>query len=470
MEIARIETELGLFDIKDAIARGYHINEYNLINSGLIPNEPLEESNNNIKFMELLAKSNSYLVIDVPRGYTFYIGHIKIARENVMIKGGGELVGTFEIDKFSWERLSGITFKDVTLNGNGNITTNKAVFTLRYVNEPIFENVTFKGAKYGIYIPEYESGGFQHVRKMIIDKCKCDLLGYFIYSEEVDTQYQIGDSYIINSILSCAITHIKLYRVDGITIDNNTLFMPSHESRSTTKEESITITRCNWSHITNNNIFESGYNGIHLTNAVNTEVLGNSIAWCGQRSQENGYGIVLDGTLNQYNIIANNNINTPTGGGIKSVNAKFTSYDNNTIVNPSRDATYYYGVVPFVSESHEPLEGTGNENTLVRNNTSQGGRFTTLGGFVLMNNYDASGINSNIHFRLYDITSTPSATYNTISTTGIVKSATILVTSGWLQKRAICGCSGNREILVSPVDGNTWGGTYAYKIYTIEID
>ena len=96
--------------------------------------------------------------------------------------------------------------------------------------------------------------------------------------------------------------------VDGIIITGNTIFSDSYELKSKYKEQNIYIGKADWVVINTNNLFESGMEAIKIDGCNKVNIVGNNIAWCGQRTPSSGI------SLGKYpnGIISNNVISKPT--------------------------------------------------------------------------------------------------------------------------------------------------------------
>ena len=135
-------------------------------------------------------------------------------------------------------------------------------------------------------------------------------------------------------IENCKKSHIYVEGFDGGIISNNTFFFPSYTTQNNTKEYNIYIDYCNWTIITDNNLFESGYESILLKHSQSVRVANNNIAWSGQRIQLPSIHIMdFDVSGNQRfnsNALIGNNIVFGSGNGIKCENVGRIICNSNT--------------------------------------------------------------------------------------------------------------------------------------------
>lgn len=443
---------------------------YNLADY-LTPDDATAEGANNSILQNILNEDTPAKIIYVPRGYQFYCGHVIFTKSNMAVCGGGTLHGSWECGQMEYERLFNIVFKDVIFNGDSGddsaIATNY-ILKLRFMDNPIIENCEFRNAKYAIYIPEQTSLGFQHFREARINKNTFKNCGYCLFSEEQDTQWNIGDVVVTDNIMFATICHIDLSRVDGITLSNNTFFFPSYDTQPPYKTYNIRIKRCNWSLITQNNIFEAGYCGIYLTNAQNTKITNNNIAWCGQRDQDNGDGIRIDETDTRasiYNIISGNQITSPTGRGIYLNDVYESLVTGNNVGEPSRVPNFYYGDATFVTAKYNAFASSG-ANILVTNNKTNGGNYEKSTATFNYMNLQSSGVNNGRYARQYTITTTAGEKYATLATDDVIEGAIVIANAAFMSERVVVCMSGYKEIMIFRPD---WADFVASRSYTVSV-
>lgn len=142
-----------------------------------------------------------------------------------------------------------------------------------------------------------------------------------------------ADLQIQNNQCVNLIRNIHLGLCDGGIITNNTLFLSLGDSD---KKENIYLDVMSFSVISNNNCFEAGTNGIHITYNNVATINGNNIIWPGQYKVSSGI-LMEKGTANiptsklSYNNITNNTILKVSGHGIESKDKNFNNYSGNAI-------------------------------------------------------------------------------------------------------------------------------------------
>jgi lipocalin len=121
-----------------------------------------------------------------------------------------------------------------------------------------------------------------------------------------------------------------------------------------TKTYNIYIKNADWVVITDNNLFESGYESIYLDYVTHPVVSNNNIAWCGQRQPSSAILLNYSGgtTLQSFIKISDNNISKSTKHGIELVGVSYGSVDGNVIECQLSNYAYYYGSTSLASISH----------------------------------------------------------------------------------------------------------------------
>ena len=444
----------------------YNLAEY------LTPDDPTAQTANNAIMQSILDEDTPSKLIWVPQGYHFYVGAVTFTKSNMTVTGGGTLHGSWECGQMEYERLFNIVFRGVIFNGDSgenSATADNFILKLRFMDNPLIESCEFRNAKYAIYIPEQTSLGFQHFREARITNNTFKNCGYCLYSEEQDTQWNIGDIVVTNNIMFATVCHVDLSRVDGMTFTNNTLFFPSYDIQPPYKTYNIRIKRCNWSFIAQNNLFEAGYCGIYITNASNTKIINNNIAWCGQRDQDNGDGIRLEGDTNRgsiYNIIQGNQITAPTGRGIYLIAPYESIVTGNNVGEPSRASNFYYGSATFETGRYNAFSSNGAVNVMVTNNKTNGGSYEKATSTYNYLNLQADGINNGRYAKRYTITSVQGNPYVTLDVENYVDSAIVIATQSTFREPIIVNKSGNNQILICRPDFANFAES---REYTVEV-
>ena len=317
--------------------------EFDLLEYGLIPNDIAQMAHNNSLFLEILQYQGS-LKINVPTNYRFYIGDITCGRGDIDIYGGGSL--TINMHFVSENIKSYVHISNVTFEYDSVQPTNLPLQFQRTTRGSI-KNCQFKNCHKAISYDSLDSA--QHFSRFVIDSNYFLGVDYALYGErQVGGQQPLisADIHFTNNIVEeCYITHIHAEGFDGGVISNNTFFFPSYMRRPTEKKYNIYIDYCDWTVISNNNLFEAGLDSIHVEHGQHLNITGNNIAWCGQRLGGSGIKLVnLDNANGRFNIstISNNIIMYPTESGIFLNNVGHIAVDSNNIFGAG-NTTYFYG-------------------------------------------------------------------------------------------------------------------------------
>lgn len=317
--------------------------EFDLLEYGLIPDDIAHMEYNNRLFKEIL-RYNESLKIKVPTNHRFYIGDITCERGNIAIYGGGSL--TINMNFVSETIKSHVYISDVTFEYDSVQPTNLPLQFQRTTRGSI-KNCQFKNCHKAISYDSLDSA--QHFSRFVIDGNYFLGVNYALYGEKQDGGQQpliSADIHFTNNIVEeCYITHVHVEGFDGGVISNNTFFFPSYMRRPTDKKYNIYIDYCDWTVISNNNLFEAGLDAIRVEHGQHLNIIGNNIAWCGQRLGGSGIKLVnLDNAGGRFNIstISNNIIMYPTESGVYLDNVGHIAVDGNNIFGAG-NTTYFYG-------------------------------------------------------------------------------------------------------------------------------
>lgn len=317
--------------------------EFDLLEYGLIPDDITKMEHNNSLFVEILQYQGS-LKIKVPTNHRFYIGDITCGRGNIDIYGGGSL--TINMHFVSENIKSYVNISDVTFEYDSVQPTNLPLQFQRTTRGSI-KKCQFKNCHKAISYDSLDSA--QHFSRFVIDGNYFLGVDYALYGERQAGGQQpliSADIHFTNNIVEeCYITHVHVEGFDGGVISNNTFFFPSSMRHSTDKKYNIYINYCDWTVISNNNLFEAGLDAVHVEHGQHLNIIGNNIAWCGQRLGGSGIKLVnLDNAGGRFNIsnISNNIIMYPTESGVYLNNVGHIAVDGNNIFGAG-NTTYFYG-------------------------------------------------------------------------------------------------------------------------------
>lgn len=317
--------------------------EIDFIDYGFIPNDSSAEAHNNALFAKLMLETES-LSLNVPAGNRFWIGNVTISRGEFDLYGGGTITGNLICDEgYSKNHIfiSDITFKFDSMSDDNN------PIILSELTRSAIKNCYFMNCNKAISYKSIDHA--QHVSRISIDNNYMQNVNYALYGERQAGGKQpliSADIHFTNNIVEeCYITHVHVEGFDGGVISNNTFFFPSYMRRPTNKKYNIYIDYCDWTVISNNNLFEAGLDSIHVEHGKHLNITGNNIAWCGQRLGGSGIKLInLDNAGGRFNIstISNNIIMYPTESGVYLNNVGHIAVDGNNIFGAG-NTTYFYG-------------------------------------------------------------------------------------------------------------------------------
>jgi parallel beta-helix repeat protein len=307
-----------------------------------------------------------------PHG-TYKFSEVLISSKHVRLTGNGTLKGTIKV--------KGVENADPNTNNIPDMFT--VIEGLRFVhdwgnntNAIVFQNM--RGATVSnCYFENYaiaihgesirEDIPYHQTSRVVISDCKFRNVDYAVrttwmpYHENVPPTWrynQHGDWQIKGCqayFYSRGITHFHFEGQDGLVCTNNILFHSLYSEQSQTKKHNIYLKQSNFAVISNNDLFEAGYESILCEDYRSLIITGNNIAWPGQREPKSGIFVETIDTSTYAEascIIADNNISYPTGHGIfvgyKATNCKVS---NNTITKIGSN-NFYYGTTDLSSVTH----------------------------------------------------------------------------------------------------------------------
>lgn len=389
-------------------------NEYNLIQLGFKTGSAYVSENN--EKINSLLKDNITIVI--PENKTLYLGVIELSNSFVKFTGGGSIYASIQCKGTQIKQQ--LNIENINLYG---YEENSCV-VMSYLIRSSIKNCKFYNCTKAI---EYSSVDYaQQVSRISIDNNYFYNVEYALYGVRPENAAQpliVADIHFTNNIVEyCKKSHIYVEGFDGGIISNNTFFFPSYMEKNGSKEYNIYIDYCNWTIISNNNLFEAGYESIKLQHSQAVRILGNNIAWCGQRKQSPGISIEnydISGSQ-KYNLcgITNNDIMFSTKQGIYLDNVGNITIGDNTIFGASSENSkaYYYGEESF-STGYQGIQATDTTHkiSIVNNNVSQNG-ISNLGSHgITNNNTNENGVQTNIKVKTITGKIVAAEGYGTIS-------------------------------------------------------
>ena len=395
------------------------------------------------------SRTNGY-TIWLPEGVWNFTEVVIQDKTNLTITGPGIINGQFTVHNVANDNdvQSNIVFKDLSFNrGRPNVAT--TAIKLVKVSAVKISGCFFKGVQKCIVV-EGVVGITQSVQRTSITDCSTGIADaslysaaekiapyyyqnhgfpyYFYYCASVGGVFSAGDV-TITGCNPCfvSVTHIYTIGQDGLVLTGNTFFHQSYSYQSPIKENVVYAEDTAFANITNNEIFEAGYEGIYLKKVSNPTVVGNNIIWPGQRDANRGSGIIVERLVGDPVTaaqISDNLIRIPTSDGIRvNADCQFVSCVGNKIITPGNGA-FYYGTVPITTAYGIRTQNTGWQNSYFSNVTMNGYNLivksydTTYGDYRLAGPFQNDNIVTTGNGARVDNTTVATITSNTIDING----------------------------------------------------
>lgn len=310
------------------------------------------ESDYTQAFQRALDSMDSNLggVINIPQGKTINFTTVTITKKNIRVTGGGTLTGKIVINCFD-NNSCNVSIDGVRFN------TEVAIEVKKGRGFSISKNV-FENCDKAIYINPDEDLPFHQISKGKINNNEFLEVNYCLYVDKQDSVtdrfFQVNDFTFLDNIMKANICHIFAKEIDGITISGNTFFFPSWDEASSEKTYNIYVKNADWVIISDNNLFESGYESIYLDYVTHLSISDNNIAWCGQRKPSSAILINYSGTATIQAMIkvSDNNISKATKHGVELIGVAYGSIKGNVIECQLNNYEYYYGTVDLSTVLH----------------------------------------------------------------------------------------------------------------------
>lgn len=306
-------------------------------------------------FQRALDSMDSVLggTIVIPQGKTIDFTTATITKQNVRIIGRGTLTGKLIIN------CSDTYNCNVSIEGVRFVTTGIAIEVKKGRRFHI-SNCVFQNCDKAIYINPDTEAPFHSISMGNIAHNEFIEVNYALYIDKqvgvADRFFQVNDfTFSDNHVAKAYVCHVYAKEIDGIVIKGNTFFFPSaNDVQDQTKTYNIYIKNADWVIISDNNLFESGFESIYLDYVTHPNISNNNIAWCGQRQPSSGILVNYSGgtTLQAFIKIAGNNISKATKHGIELSGVSYGSIEGNVIECQLANYAYYYGVTDLSTLSH----------------------------------------------------------------------------------------------------------------------
>lgn len=296
---------------------------------------------------------NNAVNVNLPDDHIYDIGTITISKsikiKNGKVNGGFILNPNKSVKNVEFDN---IYFKSTINNNNAAISMAGITKQHQYI---VVNNCYINGYTYGIYFTDGTI--HQGIFRSKFTNCTIQECNYCFYNYSNNAGYRIGDILISGNTLHAYISNIHLYKTDGLIFSNNTCFMNSYAEKSMIKKHNMFLWNINFGEIIGNNFFESGLEAIYIDKCKACNIVGNTVAWSGQRKQNTGNHIKVYVTSDTNECalqISSNNLKWSTGGSIAIYNYPFPFIHDNYIngVGVLGMSSFYYGEETFVPNNY----------------------------------------------------------------------------------------------------------------------
>lgn len=326
----------------------------------------------------------------------------------------GEINGSIRIGETTGERVD---FKNPAIENIRFMRTSLSAgtYAIKIANAYYFgtiRNCKFENVDIAIWQPSLPVSYSQNSHRGIMTGNFYNNVNYFIKGEKpTGATFGFADITITDNIGQANINHIRLEGVDGAIIANNTTFF--NYPQSSTKEQTIYIDYGGWVKIDNNQIFESGYEGIYLSHTKGSTVSNNSIIWPGQREPRSGIKFANGDTAGDVYCLATvtgNHIEFATLHSIEITdNCGYITITGNN-VRAEGSSQHYYGTTDLGTLTHYGITSaaTARYITAVGNQTSSALNNILGTRAYYAHNYDSVG-NAQARQRVLTLSGTETA-------------------------------------------------------------
>ena len=316
-----------------------------------------------------INSNTSNYTIYFPSG-TYKFTNVTITDKiNLTVTGAGVLNGQITVANNTVLRgtLSNLTFLNLTFN-RGRTTSGQNAIVLTSIYGVKITGCTFIGVDKCVSTGTLTT--VQQVASVYITGCTTGLpnsslytsaeinnppyvyynTGYpnYLYYNNQSGNFYCGDINIRNNnYVFCSISQVYSQATDGFYITDNVFQSQSYSYQSSIKTQNIYLESCSYTTISNNILYEAGFEAIYVKLTSNSIISNNNIAWCGQRNYSAGNGINFFADIGDpvtNSVISNNIIRQPSANGINlGANLRFVNCNNNIVITPGVASTFYYG-------------------------------------------------------------------------------------------------------------------------------
>jgi hypothetical protein len=295
----------------------------------------------------------------VPSGGTFHLpdgevftGDLIMKKAFVKITGKGKLIGTIKIDAPLVIPEVIFEVKGITID---NLDRTKNAIEIVRARRGLIEGCTFMNCDKTI-VSTPPSGAADHsIGQVIIDANHFFNVNYAFYvGKGSNSSWMItNDCHFTNNIINVAKrTHVYCETIDGLLMSGNTCFFPNYASQDQEKEYNVYVGQSDWVSIADNNLFEAGLDSVKLVSVKRFTIIGNRVAWCGQRQPSDGFNV--SGSSSHKGIVSGNVVSYPSKHGMTiDQNGEVVFSDNN--IEYVAAPVSYYGTTDLTTIDHYAL-------------------------------------------------------------------------------------------------------------------
>lgn len=271
---------------------------------------------------------------------------VVITTQRVTITGGGIIAGSFrfgtaDLTRHIRARVIGLRFVqaiDYTAYpiygyyrqqdidpGAPNYGPGSAFISYDRVRQLRVEQCEFVGAQYAMLGLIHAGTGEHHQAFISMKTCHVNLVDYAWLTQEPTTSWtQHSDSRMIDVTVEMSYKGaVRWGQMDGATISECEFFSMNHASptaeRYTEKQQQVYIGQSDWVHVSGNQFFGSGLEGLLINGAKTAEVHGNNFAWTGQLVPSSAVKIVAHPSFDSTATVSGNTMKLYTKSALELV-------------------------------------------------------------------------------------------------------------------------------------------------------
>lgn len=300
----------------------------------------------------------------------YLITEVTITDPNIRLTGGGTLAeGTIAIgtdgtgapyDRLD-VRIDNLHFVRATQSGTVNAITAARAYGI-VVDDVAFENYN---AAFYVRSQSFTGADTHHVARVRLSRLRTKDCNFVLRT----TAYTSGGGllacadFLLTDCQEIAVldSHVFCEGIDGLSVLNNTMFMPGYNQFSATKRWNVRVDGGAQIIVAGNQLFEAGYEGVHISRGQNLVVADNQIIFPGQRVRSAAVRI-SDGDTGGLEFclfsVTGNVVMFPSLHGFSvEDNCGHGVIDGNTVRAPGI-SSYYYGAPDGTPADYISTEAT----------------------------------------------------------------------------------------------------------------